>query len=236
MIETGFAHFVQQLDPLGWSLLIILALLSLASWTFFLLWLLRSLLELRSSQHYMHKILESTGLAEPSGEPYGRPFEASLLAVVLDGRRLADAGERFDEAGGLAAHLIRGLRQQLDRAAVRGERGLALLSTTASTAPYLGLLGTVWGIYHALLRIAATGEAGLSAVAGPIGEALVMTALGLAVAIPAVFAHNILQRRHRLLQARREDFATTLLQRATLPGSPSGAIKRERAAIHPLRS
>ncbi len=99
------------------------------------------------------------------------------------------------------------------------EGGLTLLATTAATAPYLGLLGTVWGIYHALVRIGSSGEAGLAAVAGPVGEALIMTALGLAVAIPAVFAHNHIQRRNRLAQAALEDFATTLLRRATVQPS-----------------
>jgi biopolymer transport protein ExbB len=90
----------------------------------------------------------------------------------------------------------------------------------------------VWGIYHALLRIAATGEAGLAAVAGPIGEALVMTALGLSVAIPAVLAHNLIQRRNRLRQAHLEDFAASLLLRATAPET-AAHVDAERAA--PLR-
>lgn len=217
MTQFGFAHFVQQLDPLGWLLLIALGLLSLASWTFFLVWALSGFLVRGQGRRFMAAVLAGPGFAAPGSPPPGARVEAGLVAVAREARALADAGERFEAAGGLAAHLTRGLRQRLDRAALARERGLALLATTAATAPYLGLLGTVWGIYHALLRIAGTGEAGLAAVAGPVGEALVMTALGLSVAIPAVLAHNLVQRRNRLLAAQREDFAASLLERATAP-------------------
>jgi biopolymer transport protein ExbB len=231
MIEFGFAHFLQQLDPLGWVLLGVLGLLSLASWTFFLIWAALGLLTRGQGARFAAAALATPGFAEPHTPPPGAQVEAVLLAVVREARDLADAGERFAAAGGLAAHLTRGLRQQLDRAVVVRERGLTLLATAAATAPYLGLLGTVWGIYHALLRIAGTGEAGLAAVAGPIGEALVMTALGLAVAIPAVFAHNLVQRRNRLLSARWEDFAATLLLRATAPDPVAQAGTESRSAL-----
>ena len=232
MIDFGFEHFVQQLDPLGGVLLGVLGLLSLASWTFFLGWLLLGARGFGQRRRYRAAVLSASGLTGQALVVPGARIEAALFAVVREGRRLADGGEHFAEAGGLAVHLTRGLRQQLDRAAVEAERGLALLATTAATAPYLGLLGTVWGIYHALLRIAGTGEAGLAAVAGPVGEALVMTALGLSVAIPAVFAHNLVQRRNRLLQASREDFAASLLLRATAP-EPAACGTAEGAA--PLR-
>lgn len=231
MIEFGFAHFLQQLDPLGWVLLGVLGLLSLASWTFFLIWAGLGLLTRGQGARFAAAALAAPSFAEPHPPPPGARVEASLLAVVREVRDLADTGERFAAAGGLAAHLTRGLRQQLDRAAVVRERGLTLLASTAATAPYLGLLGTVWGIYHALLRIAGTGDAGLAAVSGPIGEALAMTALGLSVAIPAVFAHNLVQRRNRVLSARWEDFAATLLLRATAPGAANHVGNEGRSTL-----
>jgi len=234
MIEFGFAHVLQQLDPLGWGLLAVLGLLSLASWIFFLAWAALGFLARGQGTRFAAAALAAAGFAEPWSPSPGAQVETALLAVVREGRRLADAGERFVEAGGLAAHLTRAMRQQLDRAAVDAERGLALLATTAATAPYLGLLGTVWGIYHALVRIAGSGEAGLAAVAGPVGEALAMTALGLSVAIPAVFAHNLVQRRNRLLAARREDFAATLLLRATAP-EPTARADAATEGTTPLR-
>ena len=91
---------------------------------------------------------------------------------------------RFDPA----EQMERALRQQLSGTQASMENGLTLLATTGATAPFVGLFGTVWGIYHALVAIGLSGQAALEKVAGPVGEALIMTAAGLAVALPAVFA------------------------------------------------
>ena len=89
-------------------------------------------------------------------------------------------------------------------------RARTWLATTGSTAPFVGLLGTVWGIYHALISIGASGNAGIETVAGPVGEALIMTALGLGVAIPAVLAYNIFVRANRVTNAQFDEFAHDL--------------------------
>jgi len=90
------------------------------------------------------------------------------------------------------------------------ETGLTLLASVGSIAPFVGLFGTVWGIYHALGDIAVGGQATVDKVAGPVGEALIMTAFGLAVAIPAVLAYNTLVRDNRLLMGELETFAHDL--------------------------
>lgn len=89
------------------------------------------------------------------------------------------------------------LLQHIGRYRYQGEKGLPILGTTAAIAPFIGLFGTVWGIFHALHNIGETGQAGLGQVAGPVGEALIMTGLGLAVAIPAVIFYNIAMRLNR---------------------------------------
>ena len=89
------------------------------------------------------------------------------------------------------------LLKEIGRYRFEGEKGLAILGTTVAIAPFIGLFGTVWGIFHALHSIGETGQAGLSQVAGPVGEALIMTGLGLAVAIPAVIFYNIAMRINR---------------------------------------
>lgn len=109
--------------------------------------------------------------------------------------------------------LERAMRQQLHKEKAKMESGLGWLASIGSTAPFVGLFGTVWGIMHALKDIGAKGSASLDVVAGPIGEALIATALGIAVAIPAVLAYNFFLRQNRATLAALEHFATDFLHR-----------------------
>ena len=90
------------------------------------------------------------------------------------------------------------------------QSGLPVLASVGSTAPFVGLFGTVWGIYHALIAISLAGQASIDKVAGPVGEALIMTAIGLAVAVPAVLGYNVLLRRNKVVQERVTHFAHEL--------------------------
>ena len=111
------------------------------------------------------------------------------------------------------------LLQQMGRSRIEAERGLSVLGSIASIAPFVGLFGTVWGIFHALVAIGSTGQAGLAQVAAPVGEALIMTGFGLAVAIPAVLAYNICTRMNRVLNHTLHDKAHSVLIENLLPGS-----------------
>jgi len=106
--------------------------------------------------------------------------------------------------------ITRTLRREINRVSARLERGLTLLASVGSTAPFVGLFGTVWGIYHALAAVSASGTVQIDKVAGPVGEALIMTALGLAVAIPAVLAYNTFTRINRVALAELDGFAHDL--------------------------
>lgn len=106
--------------------------------------------------------------------------------------------------------VARSMRRSIADEQAKLETGLTVLASVGSVAPFVGLFGTVWGIYHALINIGATGQASIDKVAGPVGEALIMTALGLAVAIPAVLAYNALVRGNRVLMAQLETFAHDL--------------------------
>jgi biopolymer transport protein ExbB len=106
--------------------------------------------------------------------------------------------------------VTRCLRNGIDDHTSQLQNGLAILASIGSTAPFVGLFGTVWGIYHALVNIGTTGNVGIDAVAGPIGETLIMTALGLAVAIPAVLGYNALVRGNKFIIARMNRFAHDL--------------------------
>jgi biopolymer transport protein ExbB len=113
-------------------------------------------------------------------------------------------------AGGERARLTRVLRDALQAVTLRLQYGQILLATVGTTAPFVGLLGTVWGIYHALSGMASSGQITVDEMAGPVGEALIMTAAGLAVAIPAVLAYNVLGRRIGQIEAELEGFAHDL--------------------------
>ena len=111
------------------------------------------------------------------------------------------------KACGLDEFLVRTIRMRLEQESAQLERGLTWLATIGSVAPFIGLFGTVWGIYHALTAIASSGQGNIGTVAGPIGEALVATAAGLAAAIPAVMAYNAFVRMNRVIGQEMDGFA-----------------------------
>lgn len=136
---------------------------------------------------------------------------ARLTALLpLDRCGLLTPMARAVQNADSAAARTRALREGLGASRRTLQAGLTVLASIASTAPFVGLLGTVWGIYHALLGISASGQASIDRVAGPVGEALIMTAAGLAVAIPALLAYNALVRVQREILLRLEGFAHDL--------------------------
>jgi biopolymer transport protein ExbB len=148
--------------------------------------------------------------AQPKGEPFSKIALDAASAVAHHQQSVAGTPGRLAETLSRSEFIDRALRQAVARESLRLEGGLTLLATVGSAAPFVGLLGTVWGIYHALIGIAATGNASMNAVAGPVGEALIMTAFGLFAAIPALFAFNFFNRSNRLTYARFDEFAHDL--------------------------
>jgi biopolymer transport protein ExbB len=136
------------------------------------------------------------------------------LTAGRDGSR--HGVQKLASAGGLSEFVTRALRNSLEQESARSESGLTVLATAGSAAPYIGLFGTVWGIYHALVFIGLSGQGTLDKVAGPVGEALIMTAVGLAVAIPAVLAFNSFNRRNRIWLAQLDGFAHDLYTLVTV--------------------
>ena len=143
----------------------------------------------------------------------------ALLAPLLLAAQAPLAGT-LANAGDARARLTRVLRDGLQASSARLQYGQVLLATVGTTAPFVGLLGTVWGIYHALSGMAGGGQLTIDLVAGPVGEALIMTAAGLAVAIPAVLAYNIMGRRIVRLEAELEGFAHDLRELLLQPAAP----------------
>ena len=144
--------------------------------------------------------------------PMVRAAQTQLFASQLGLAQRADgsASASLGGAGDVAQQLTRVLRDALHASVQKLQSGQVLLATVGAIAPFVGLLGTVWGIYHALTTIASAGQVNIATVAGPVGEALIMTAAGLAVAIPAVLGYNILGRLVGRMEADLEGFARDL--------------------------
>ena len=146
--------------------------------------------------------------------------EAVVLPLIVATQTRAPG--TLATAGDKAAQLTRVLRDALHAVLHKLQFGQVLLATVGSTAPFVGLLGTVWGIYHALTGMATAGQVTIDKVSGPVGEALIMTAAGLAVAIPAVLAYNVFGRRIGRIEADLEGFAFDLRELLAAGDNPSG--------------
>jgi biopolymer transport protein ExbB len=137
-------------------------------------------------------------------------FDREALVLPLIAATRIESGATLASRGDRAQQLTRVLRDALHAVLNKLQFGQVLLATVGSTAPFVGLLGTVWGIYHALVGMASAGQVTIDKVSGPVGEALIMTAAGLAVAIPAVLAYNIFGRHIGRIEADLEGFARDL--------------------------
>jgi biopolymer transport protein ExbB len=148
-------------------------------------------------------------------------FDREALVLPLLSATEAQAPGSLAAAGEKSQQLTRVLRNALHRVLDKLQFGQVLLATVGSTAPFVGLLGTVWGIYHALTGIASAGQITIDKVSGPVGEALIMTAAGLAVAIPAVLGYNIFGRLIGRIEADLEGFARDLRELLTHGTAPA---------------
>ncbi|MBX3679055.1 MAG: MotA/TolQ/ExbB proton channel family protein [Rhodocyclaceae bacterium] len=205
------AHLWAQGDAISHAVAVTLLLMSVASWYLMLSKGWQFLARSRSSEatdRFWRASSLDEGLAALSGKR-GDPLAADLLhhATTAAEHLRARSGSSLGNQLQADEFITRAMRQSISRSTARLESGLTVLASIGSTAPFVGLFGTVWGIYHALARISSTGMASLDAVAGPVGEALVMTAAGLFVAIPAVLAYNALTRANRLTLASLDAFA-----------------------------
>ena len=214
--EFGIAHLWLQGDTVSHIVAILLLMMSIGR--FLNLYQIKPLIE--ETSLFWKKTSWQEGLNSFS-TPQKNPFYqlASRAHTVMQERQL---GASSPQSLPLANHietnnwLSSNLKAELDKVVSDLQKGLAFLASTGATAPFIGLFGTVWGIYHALMTIGSSGSASIDQVAGPIGEALVMTGLGLAVAIPAVLGYNALSKSNKdlLLQLRRfsDDLHTFLIQ------------------------
>jgi biopolymer transport protein ExbB len=211
----GFGHFLSQTDSLGKALFIALLTMSVATWYLIVSKSLQIFITKRRTTRFLTRFWDAPSLhavrthleENHPDEPFSHLAWHSIVSARHHEQHRA---QKLDEVGTAADFLTRAMRRVIDEETARFESGLTVLASIGSTAPFVGLFGTVWGVYHALVAIGISGQGTLDKVAGPVGEALIMTALGLAVAIPAVLAYNAFVRSNRVVLAKLDAFAHDL--------------------------
>jgi biopolymer transport protein ExbB len=209
--QFGLVNLWNQGDIVTRGVALLLLVMSLSTWIVIVvkaLDLRKFAVQGRATESFWHATDFADGLIKLGDDP-ANPFRA----LALEGREATahhHAQPRLHDSLDVSEWLTRSLRNSIDTSTARLQSGLAVLASVGSTAPFVGLLGTVWGIYNALMSISAAGQATIDKVAGPIGEALIMTALGLAVAIPAVLGYNALVRGNKSVLNRLNRFSHDL--------------------------
>ena len=221
LTQMGFDHLLSEMiaNPgefaVSWIVLLTLVFMSAASWY----WTIFNAIKNTRLKSYADRVVNAFWDAPNAQEairvmeeqPRSEPFsKIALDAAQAAAHHQRHDGSRLAESLNRSEFVDRALRQAVTRESSRLQSGLTVLATTGSTAPFVGLLGTVWGIYRALIKIGASGDASISAVAGPVGEALIMTAIGLFVAIPAVLAYNFFVRINSVTYNQFDTFAHDL--------------------------
>jgi len=211
----GFANFLAQADTLARILLVLLIGMSIVTWYLIVTKSLAMFSASRKGARFLENFWNAPTLAAVEkhigpGQP-DEPFSHLARHALTVSNLLNRPGERGSgKACSSADFLTRAMRRVIAEETTRLESGLTVLASVGSTAPFVGLFGTVWGVYHALIAIGMSGQGTLDKVAGPVGEALIMTAFGLAVAIPAVLGYNAFVRSNRVTLARLDAFAHDL--------------------------
>ncbi|QDH68683.1 MotA/TolQ/ExbB proton channel family protein [Marilutibacter alkalisoli] len=213
--QMSFSHMIQSFDLAAWVVFITLVVMSVMSIYWMIYNYVRNM-RLRASTDRVISTFWETPNAQDAirfmeEQPKSEPFsKIALDAAQAASHHQRHEGSRLVESLNRSEFVDRALRQAVTRESMGLESGLTLLASVGATAPFVGLLGTVWGIYHALIRIGMTGSASIDAVAGPVGEALIMTAIGLFVAIPAVLGYNFFTRMNRVTNNKFDTFAHDL--------------------------
>lgn len=220
----GLGQFWAQSDGIGRGVALLLLAMSVTAWVLILWkgWLLR-----RAAADIARAVpafWDAATLEEGRTRLLGFDRER-LLLPLLDAVLHLPPGGTLQTAAQLQTQLTRRLRDALHGALAHLQFGQVLLASIGSTAPFVGLFGTVWGVYNALVGMAAAGGVSIDKVSGPIGEALIMTAAGIAVAVPAVLAFNVFGKRVAACEAELEGFALDLRELLLDLGNPSRGLR-----------
>jgi biopolymer transport protein ExbB len=227
----GLESLWLQGDLVTKSVAIMLLAMSIASWYVILTKALQVLRYRRASTAAGHQFWDTTTLSAGvatlgTGNPFSELAQAGVEAMR---HHNAHKGHLHDQLS-ISDWVTLSLRQAIDESSARLQTGMAVLASVGSTAPFVGLFGTVWGIYHALVAIGTSGQASIDKVAGPVGESLIMTALGLAVAIPATFGYNALVRGNKSVIAQLNKFGFDL-HALFVTGARSGSTANDDGSV-----
>jgi biopolymer transport protein ExbB len=212
----GLANLWLEGDAITRFVALALLVSSIVTWVILLtrFWDLRRLLRLSPElEKFWHATSFEQGIqsfSDISNNPYYQIAKASMESSHHHQSQATNHRELLQTLN-YSEWMARSIKNSIDGVAAKLQKGLTFLGSTGATAPFIGLFGTVWGIYHALIAISTSGSAQIDQVAGPIGEALIMTALGLAVAIPAVLGFNAINRANKLLVTDLNRFGNDLL-------------------------
>ncbi len=213
--QMGFDHLIQGFDAVGWAVFLTLSIMSVMSWYWIIINFIKNMRLRARADRVVNTFWETPNAQDAirfmEEQPKSEPFsKIALDAAQAAAHHSRQDGSRLAESLNRSEFVDRALRQAVTRESLNLEDGLTVLATVGSAAPFVGLLGTVWGIYHALIKIGSSGDASISAVAGPVGEALIMTAIGLFAAIPALLAYNAFVRFNRVTNNQFDTFAHDL--------------------------
>ena len=211
-MSAGMWQWLAQGDSVTKGTAAVMLVMSVLSWVVivFKLWFMAS--AHRSVPKAIDAFWQMPNIAQAQAQVKALDRQALVLpmAEAINQPSAAADGPSLAQNAAQGQRLMRSLRSALGGASRQLQWGQTLLATIGATAPFVGLLGTVWGIHHALGTLAGSGQVDIAQLAGPVGEALVMTAAGLAVALPAVLAYNLLGRAASTLEALLEGFAHDL--------------------------
>ena len=212
----GIANLWLEGDAITRFVAIALLTCSIVTWVILLtrLWDLRNLRKLKPElEQFWRATSFEQGLQAFSNLPANPYYQIAKSATKASSHHQSQSTNHREllQTLNYSEWMARSIKNSVDSIAASLQKGLTFLGSTGAIAPFIGLFGTVWGIYHALISISSSGSAQIDQVAGPIGEALIMTALGLAVAIPAVLAFNAINRANKLFVADLNRFGNDLL-------------------------
>ncbi len=225
--DYGFVEALQQGGLIAWITLGILVIMSVASWYVFFVKLIDQQKIISEGRRARTSFWQSANLREAANK---LDKNGAYRQIVDDGMIAQEQHSKLTDPIDQHDWMVGSLARTQGAIASKLSTGLALLATVGSTAPFVGLFGTVVGIYRALIRIGASGQASIDTVAGPVGEALIMTALGLAVAVPAVMQYNWLMRRNKAIVEELARFSNDLHGYMMSGGTVRPAVAAPRGA------